>query len=135
MTHMKHQMLIERYYRYLLERFQPAQFVFLATLVAMTLLVGVSVIGSTIFSFAALLFATLALFLFLLRLRIFDEFKDHAHDMLHYPQRPLPRGLISKNELCFMLVFGFVGEIAILFWGGPWTTPLFFCAFGYSLLM
>lgn len=40
--------------------------------------------------------------LFLLRLRIWDEFKDERYDLIHYPNRPLPSGRISKKFLTRM---------------------------------
>jgi 4-hydroxybenzoate polyprenyltransferase len=132
---MKHPTLAKRYYQYLHERFHPAQFTLLSLLIAAALVFGAAVIDASRPSLSTVFVAALALMLFLLRLRIFDEFKDHAHDTLHYPERPLPRGLISKNELRFMLVAVFLSEIMLLFFGGYWTAPLFYAALGYSLLM
>jgi 4-hydroxybenzoate polyprenyltransferase len=45
-------------------------------------------------------------FLFLLQLRIADEFKDIAEDTRYRPYRPVPRGLVSLREL------GWIGALA-----------------------
>jgi UbiA prenyltransferase family len=38
-------------------------------------------------------------FLLFLQLRIVDEFKDERFDAEHYPERPVPRGLVTLAEL------------------------------------
>ena len=49
--------------------------------------------------------AFICLFLFFLQLRIADEFKDHENDKKFRPERPVPRGLVSLDELkCLGLV-------------------------------
>lgn len=40
------------------------------------------------------------------QLRVADEFKDHEEDCRYQPERPVPRGLITLNELMF---FGLAG--------------------------
>lgn len=44
-------------------------------------------------------------FLFFFLLRLFDEFKDAEEDAAFRPYRPVPRGLISFNELKILIVF------------------------------
>ena len=41
-------------------------------------------------------------FFFLLRQRVVDEFKDSSHDLKNFPDRPVPRGLISKKQLVYL---------------------------------
>lgn len=43
-------------------------------------------------------------FLFFFLLRLFDEFKDAEEDATYRPYRPVPRGLISFNELKILIV-------------------------------
>lgn len=77
----------------------------------------------------------LALFLVFLRLRLFDEFKDAKHDAIHYPLRPVPRGLVSLKQLGGVIVFLILGELSISVSGGKWSRLLFLAALLYSLLM
>ena len=86
-------------------------------------------------NFKTVLLTTVALFLFFLRLRLFDEFKDAEHDRIHYPSRPVPRGLVKLKQLrtvIFLIVFG---EICISVSGGRSSSLLFLASFLYSLLM
>lgn len=74
-------------------------------------------------------------FLFLFRTRIVDEFKDASHDLKHYPDRPVPRGLISKNELIVVGIITFIAEITIVFVLGLYTLMLYVPVIVYSFLM
>lgn len=132
---MTHPPLILRYWQYLSERFHPAQFTLLAVLIGGVLLLGSVGDVSKLPDLSSMLTASVALFLFLLRLRIFDEFKDHAHDMLHYPERPLPRGLVSKRELRLLLLLVWGGELICVFIGGYGVAAVYGIALAYSLLM
>jgi 4-hydroxybenzoate polyprenyltransferase len=72
---------------------------------------------------------------FFFKLRLLDEVKDMESDALHHPERPLPRGILSKNEVvktAFMLM---VAEIILFSFYGFWA---FLCALivvSYSLVM
>ena len=76
-----------------------------------------------------------ALFFFFLRLRLFDEFKDAEHDAIHYPQRPVPRGLVRLQELKIIIWFLIAGELGISALGGRVSSFLFLASLLYSLLM
>jgi 4-hydroxybenzoate polyprenyltransferase len=82
-----------------------------------------------------MLLSATALFLFFLRLRIFDEFKDYDHDLKYYSHRPVPRGLISKKELIGILAPLIILEFVIAFFSGKDGFVLFLISFAYSLLM
>lgn len=45
-----------------------------------------------------ILFPFVAILVFLGELRLMDELKDYAKDVVAHPERPLPRGLLSKEE-------------------------------------
>jgi len=83
----------------------------------------------------ALFTGFVALFLFLFRLRLFDEFKDFKHDAQYYPDRPVQRGLITLQELAVLLVIVSGIEFFIAFMNGFVVTIIFLIAFFYSLLM
>ena len=39
---------------------------------------------------------------FVLLIRIADEFKDYQDDLKNYPNRPLPSGRVTKNDLIIL---------------------------------
>src|SRR5690554_69357 len=51
------------------------------------------------FNAAATLFAAVALFLFVSELRLMDELKDVEKNIIANPDRPLPRGAISRGKV------------------------------------
>jgi len=86
-------------------------------------------------SWFILVIAFLALFLFLLRLRLFDEIKDFEHDKIYYPDRPVSRGLISISEIKTAIWIVIILEILLSIIGGINSLLFFVIAFSYSLLM
>ena len=57
----------------------------------------------------------LAGFIQLLMVRIVDEFKDYEEDSKYRPYRPVPRGLITLNELSVLFIICILIQIAITF--------------------
>jgi 4-hydroxybenzoate polyprenyltransferase len=55
----------------------------------------------------------LTVFTFLLSLRIADEFKDLDSDYVNFPNRPLPSGRVTKQDLIALLLFFQVPTIAL----------------------
>lgn len=53
-----------------------------------------------------ILFPFLAILVFLGELRLMDELKDFAKDVVAHPERPLPRGLLSKDETANAIRYG-----------------------------
>lgn len=49
------------------------------------------------------------------QLRVADEFKDNEEDSLYQPHRPVPRGLISLNELLFFGIAGAFIQLSLTF--------------------
>jgi len=126
---------ISRMNKYLKERFHLGQFVPLSLILAGVLSVGTQIYLKQTASLSLVLISALALFIFLLRLRLFDEFKDYEHDLKHYSHRPVPRGLVSKRELGLVLIPLIILEFVTAFISGLNGLFLFVAAFIYSLLM
>ena len=63
-------------------------------------------------SISALTVAFISCLLFFAQLRIADEFKDYDEDCAYRPYRPVPRGLVSLNELAVV----FAGAAGIQLW-------------------
>jgi len=78
-------------------------------------------------------FAIIVFFFF--RLRCFDEIKDYQTDCDVNPTRPLPRGLLSINEVKWMIGILTVLEIAMMLTFFPTSTSLYILAVAYSYLM
>lgn len=74
-------------------------------------------------------------FLLFLQLRLADEHKDHEHDMQFHPERPVPRGLVSLDELKGLaLITGAIQLIAAAALSVKLLIPLML-AWGYLYLM
>jgi len=58
----------------------------------------------------------------LLLLRVLDEFKDHAYDKEHHPDRILQKGVLQLNDLKYLAYFSFGLQIFLnLIWGALWN--------------
>jgi len=76
-----------------------------------------------------------ALLLFLFRLRLMDDIKDHAHDSVHHPHRPAARGIVSRTDISVLLVPVFLCEITIALQAVPSAAVVFSIAAAYSGLL
>jgi hypothetical protein len=132
---MRKESYLERLYIYSKERFSLWQYIPLSLIMAGVLAVGTQVYLNQKNYIVPMLSGTTALFLFFLRLRIFDEFKDYDHDLKYYSHRPVPRGVISKKELKNLLLPIIISEFIIAFTSGKNGSILFIISFIYSLLM
>jgi 4-hydroxybenzoate polyprenyltransferase len=74
-------------------------------------------------------------FLFFLQLRIADEFKDHEEDTLYRPYRPVPRGLVTLNELRVLGIGAAVVQAALALWLQPALLLLLAVVWLYLALM
>jgi len=76
----------------------------------------------------------LTVFVFLLLLRIADDFKDYETDMKLFPKRPLPSGRVKKNDLIILLVSTNLPMIILnmIFMN---NLPFFALLYGYGFLM
>lgn len=124
----------QRITAYFFERFNPFQMVPLSLVFGSTITLVTQSLLKQPFQLSKIPIVTSALFLFLLRLRIFDEWKDANHDKKYHPYRPVPRGLVTLHELNPLLVVCAVSEFLI---AGtvPGSLPFFLFALFYSLLM
>ena len=75
------------------------------------------------------------MFIFFLQLRIADEFKDFEEDMKFRAYRPVPRGLISLNELRNIGIGGFLLQIVLILVFNKNVLIIFFIVYLYMLLM
>ncbi|MFA6295506.1 MAG: UbiA family prenyltransferase [Candidatus Paceibacterota bacterium] len=132
---MQNENFIGRVYKYSKERFHLGQFVPLSLILGGVLAIGTQAYFQHKLLMVPILLSATALFLFFLRLRIFDEFKDYEHDLKHYAHRPVPRGLVSKKELGFILVPLIILEFVIALVSSVDGVIFFIISFVYSLLM
>jgi 4-hydroxybenzoate polyprenyltransferase len=72
--------------------------------------------------------------LMLLLLRIMDELKDLETDLLHFPDRPVPRGAVHSSDLKLFGLF-LVGVLFILNSFFTHAPLIFLAVFGYACLM
>ena len=63
-----------------------------------------------------------SVFVFLLSLRVADDFKDYGHDKRLFPYRPLPSGRVKRSDLIVLLVVTNVIALAlnIIFMNNLW---------------
>lgn len=92
---------------YLSERF-PLAITSVHSLATAAFLVGIS---SGELNWQVLVLIALGFFSFMLRMRVTDEFKDSSHDDSNYPDRPVQRGIISRNQLIAIGVISLAIEI------------------------
>lgn len=122
------QSLIFRLYQYQWERFP----------LVIVLLTSIAVLGSTLgilqtqIDIWPMIAAFLTLVFFPFHMRLFDELKDSEHDRQHYPTRPIPRGLISLQEIQQILFFVISFEIVINLWWGSSQFIALLIALAYS---
>ena len=74
-------------------------------------------------------------FFFLLRQRAIDEFRDSDHDLKYFPDRPVPRGLVSKKQVLYLGLFALAIEVISAYLVGQKVLGLYLFVFLYSLLM
>lgn len=114
----------------LVPRFLLAAVLFLSPWFAFRILGGASVLELTWVGVGGVL----TFFLFLMALRISDEFKDYELDCRLFPERPLPSGRVTHQDLrialasvVFLLVL--INSVLVPF------TPAFFLLMFYGFLM
>ncbi|HVR98529.1 MAG TPA: UbiA family prenyltransferase [Thermoanaerobaculia bacterium] len=78
------------------------------------------------------------LFCFFFHLRVFDEHKDYAEDLVHYPHRVLQSGLVTLRHLKILGGLAIAVELALSALcgpGAPAAMTAWLLAFGFSVLM
>ncbi len=119
-----------RWLKYFKQRFSP--------LPQLALIGGMSSIASPS-GWRGIAVAFAGLFLFFFLLRAMDEYKDYEKDCIAHPDRPLPAGLISKEEMkraigWLLVAMGVYGIAAMPLWSlsaGIW----YLIAMGYLWAM
>lgn len=86
--------------------------------------------GETIRTFFLL---SCVFFFFLLRQRVVDEFRDVAHDRQYFPNRPVPRGLITMTQLTMLGIAAGILELASASVVGAF--PTYWLVIIYSCIM
>jgi len=74
-------------------------------------------------------------FLFFLQLRLADEFKDFEEDSRYRPYRPVPRGLVSLQELGVLGGLTAVIQLGLALWLEYALVPLLMLVWGYLAMM
>ena len=91
-----------------------------------------------LFDFQTILYTTpllLAVFLFFFKLRLFDEVKDIEFDAIHHPERPMPRGILGKDDILNATFIIIVLEILLFSLYGLWALVSGVIVVSYSLVM
>ena len=86
-------------------------------------------------SLRTLLVAFATAFLFFLQLRIADEFKDADQDARFRPYRPVPRGLVTLDELDCVAAGAAALQFVLAIWMAPSIIWLLILVWGYLALM
>ncbi len=74
-------------------------------------------------------------FFFLLRQRAIDEFRDADHDLKYFPDRAVPRGLVSKKQVLSLGLFALAIEVISAYLVGQKVFGFYLLVFLYSFLM
>ena len=77
----------------------------------------------------------ITLLCFFFHLRVFDEHKDYAEDLVHYPRRVLQSGLVTLRDLKVLGGLAIAIEIVLSALRGPAAFVAWLAAFLFSLLM
>lgn len=122
------------------ERFSPLTyavmiFVFLGAHYALYLNFSSQIRAFNFLGILNLLPLVVATCLFFLKLRLLDEVKDMESDMIHHPERPLPRRILSKSEVIKTAFILMVAEIVLFGFYGFWGFLSALIVVGYSLVM
>lgn len=132
-------MALSRWWTYLQERFPPFKNGLLIAVFAVSA-VGYSALltPESLESFpwlGAFLIAFTTLFLFFFQLRVCDEFKDYADDVMYRSYRAVPRGVVSLQELGVVAIATTIIQFGLALSFGRSMLFLLALVWGYILLM
>ena len=130
----------DRWFQFIKERFDPLPysvmiFVFLGAHYAVYLNFLKQGVASNFGHLLYLIPLILAVFLFFFKLRLFDEIKDIESDAIHHPERPLPRGILRKDDIIRAVFIIIALELLLFSLYGLWALTSAVIAIGYSLVM
>jgi len=129
--------MASRLWTYQRERFPLGTFALLAFVVAFSAL-AYSALMRGVYSLPGamtLVTATASAFLLFLQMRVLDEFKDCEDDARYRPYRPVPRGLVTLDELAWVGMAAAVAELVIAFVVDARLVWLLAAVWGYLALM
>lgn len=134
---MKHS---SRWFQFIRERFDPFSYsvMILAFFGAHYAVYRSFLKQETTSSFGNLLYLiplVLAVFLFFFELRLFDEIKDIESDAIYHPDRPLPRGILGKDDIFRAALIIIILEVLFFSLYGLWALVFAIISIGYSLVM
>jgi len=81
------------------------------------------------------LLGAVTLLCFFFHLRVFDEHKDYAEDLIHYPHRVLQSGAVTLRHLKVLGGLAIAAEIVLSALRGPAAFVAWLAAFLFSVLM
>src|SRR3990167_7385678 len=130
----------DRWFQFIKERFDPLPysvmiFVFLGAHYAVYLNFLKQGVASNFGHLLYLIPLILAVFLFFFKLRLFDEIKDIESDAIHHPERPLPRGILRKDDIIRAVFIIIALELLLFSLYGLRALASAVIAVGYSLVM
>jgi len=96
---------------------------------------GIAYISVFSHNFAKIFIVTLMMFLFLLRIRLWDELKDFQYDSHHHGLRPIQKGIISLSTIKKIALFVLLIEITLQFFLSLQALVIFIVAAIYSYFM
>ena len=126
---------LRRYFIFMKERFGLIGSSFMITLFVLAHY-GLVYIKSDLVIETHLLFAViLGSIIFFVKLRLYDEIKDYEVDLIQNPDRPLPRGLVTRDELKEGIEKRIMIESILFYGAGIEAFSSILLAIAYSLLM
>jgi len=82
----------------------------------------------------SIVLAVAAVTAYLFHIRVLDEHRDFEHDNLHYKERPIQAGTVSRLELRYVAVFAVAVLLTVALQGGAIALMVAFLMLGYSYL-
>lgn len=91
--------------------------------------------GSSLPALPVFLVAFVSCFFSFLHLRIADEFKDYEEDSAFRPYRPVPRGLVTLQELGVLWALTAIIQLLLALWLNAWLVVVLLMTWFYLALM
>jgi 4-hydroxybenzoate polyprenyltransferase len=105
--------LARRLVAYTEERFPPLEYGLAAGIFFLAAYFAAAALTSSRPDATAIAVGLVTVLLVFFHLRLMDEIKDAEHDALHFPERPVPRGLIALGEVRLLIAVCLVIELAL----------------------
>lgn len=123
--------------RFVLERFPPVAYGTLIVALVLCATAGATLDrgGGPVQVGWSQAWAAVAAWLAFLQLRALDELRDEASDMIGRPDRPLPRGLVSRRELRILAVGAAIAGVSVATALGPSVLAWYGLALGQVWLL